>query len=180
MKKILIALFLTLTVLMAADACVAAMTAEEAYFAAKEQDDGGLVGIWKSIGKSVSEGDAGSGLIEHFAVLPAPKDRPEWDYIIIALNECGYIQKPGSTKGFLRKTEHRRVYFTKLIDPADLHSRPVFGPAVCDEGIIDLRGLDYSFPRNQVLIKTPGYILPGTEIAPPKDESWKEILAPSK
>lgn len=42
--KILIALFLTLTVLMAADACVAAMTAEEAYFAAIEQDDGWLVG----------------------------------------------------------------------------------------------------------------------------------------
>lgn len=181
MKKILTVLMF---LLIFCSVCFADMTAgEKAYFRAKEPSDNPLVGLWKAIPAFELKRPAGNNSAEcYYALFPAPDDRPEWDYIMIALGDI-FAQKAGDTLALLRKTEHANVYFIKYVTSNHLGSNTAYGPVIYNDGYFDFRGVGTDgTARFPMLLKADGHIIPEFEDKYPlkKDELWGEMLTPVK
>lgn len=184
MKKILTTLIF---LLIFCSVCFADMTAEEkAYFRAKEPSNDPIVGFWKGFRQTLRKENEKHNE-EYFVMLTAPEDRPEWDYVMVAL-EAVDSQKPGEIIALFRKTENKNVYFVKAVVPGNIYRVPFFMPVIysSSEGYFSFR----DNPQNDIIlsdfvniiIKIDDHTIPEIEAKyPPKrDESWREILAPAK
>lgn len=160
------------------------MTAEEkAYFRAKEPSDDPMVGFWQGIHATGQKGINDDNNAEYYTLFPAPEDRPDWDYVIIALEQL-LSQKPGETIALLRKTKNSNIYFAKLVPPNNPFRPTILAPVVYNDGYLDFRGVFNPEVAGYVpiMIKIDDYV--NAEIdakyPPQKDESWRDILAPAK
>lgn len=186
MKKILTALIFLLIL---SSICFAEMTEiEKAYFKAKEPSNDPIVGFWKGF-HITGRKETSKNNEEYYIILPAPEDRPEWDYTMVAFKEISY-QKPGDFIVLLRKTENESVYFAKLVLPLVVPLGPMqhacFAPVIySNDGYFDFSTAATSelslFEMAPVIIKIKDHIVPEIEkkYPPEKDESWREILAPA-
>lgn len=154
----------------------AAINADEAYRIAKTPNDDSFIGVWKAYAMTAGEKDVQNSAL--CAIIPST-DNPKWDYVVILLEDF-YVFKSGEVKGRLRKTERPEVLWAKSVEYISTTvTQSINGPVTYADGILNYTAIQP--PLRSFMIMTKGdYIIEDLEPEEPKDESWREFLAPSK
>lgn len=174
LKKILLALiFVTIF----STASFADISAKEAYLIAKAPTDDPLIGIWKAYGVTVGEREfKGNALC---AIIPST-DNPNWDYVIVMLEDY-FVIEAGVIKGRLRKTDNPAVLWSKSAEYVSaLVIRSLNGPVIYSrsDGLINFSSVQQGDYRMFMVMTKGDYVIEELEPEEPKDESWREFLAP--